>query len=480
MANVDRLIKQLSDTPHVLLLGQRALARNDADNPSMQIPNVDLLTQNLFDECLGPRGSDVQSQLDALARAVPLDEKLTLFRRFPWRCIFTSSIDPIAYRLFHDPTRRPVTSTFDSRSPDPNNLTLFRLFGATGRQRSGELPPSTIAELRNRRTAMAEMLRQIPRVVGPTGRLFVVGWHPGRGDWLRPRDLATCLYELTEEQILLFDLDIRDRQSLETDDDFGLLLAERKACVYDEPLYDLLIDAEAQGCVFVDHSLEAPEIAALAVRKHTPSNLERPSPTELTSIRMSRQEFKRLTETFDIPGGFEPASEPSGTQEEISQLFLEFLARGPLDNLQQCDWFAFPRPIFSSRLVPTVINRLSTPAPQEHTVILTGQSGSGKSSLLGLLAVALRRAGVPVILIANKLVPPNRRHIDEFLQLVDSHSSVASVILWDGLEAVEDYHALSRYIASLGKKALVVGTSYELPFYESTQGFLRLHWCQLI
>ena len=440
MATLDQLITQLSDTPRVLLLGQRALTRNDADNPSMQIPGFDLSARNLLEECLGPRATDIQTKLDALGQAVPLDDKFELFRRFPWRCIFTSSIDPIAYRLFHDSAKRPVVSAFDSRTPDSNNLTMFRLFGATGRTKSSELPPTTPAELRNRRTVTADILRQIPRVVGPTGRLFVVGWHPNKGDWLRPRDLATYLYELTENQILLFDLDESDRNALEQDDDFSQLLADGKACLYEKPLYDLLVDAEAQGHVFVDHALEAPDAVALTIRKHTPNNLERPSPSDITSIRISRQEFKRLTETFDIPGDFQSAPVPAGTQEEVSQLFLEFLARGPLDNLQHCEWFAFPRPIFASQLVPTVIERLDTPAPQEHTVVLTGQSGAGKSSLIGLLAVSLRRAGIPVIIIANKLVPPNRRHIEEFLQIVDDHSSVATAILWDGLETPDEYH----------------------------------------
>ena len=466
MATLDTLIAQLSDSPRVLLLGQRILARNDADNPSMQLSGFDLSTRNLLEECLGPSAQSIQSQFDALGRAVPLDAKFDLFRQFPWRCIFTSSIDPTAYRLFHNATKRPVISAFDSRTPDSSNLTMFRLFGATGRNKSSELPPTTPAELRNRRTAIADMLRQIPRVVGPTGRLFVAGWHPSKGDWLRPRDLATYLYELTDSQILLFDLDDRDRQALEQDDDFAQLLADGKACLYDRPLYDLLVDAEAQGCVFVDQALEAPDTVALSLRKHTPGSLENPSPSDLTSLRISRQEFKRLTETFDIPTDFPSGPLPASTQEEVSQLFLEFLAKGPLDNLQHCEWFGFPWPIFADQFVPTVLSKLDTPAPQEHTVVLSGQSGAGKSSLMGLLAVALRKAGIPVIIIANKLVPPNRRHIDEFLQIVDSHSSVASAILWDGLESPDEYHSLSRYIASLGKKALVIGTTYELPQYE--------------
>jgi len=298
MNDFERLTKQLADSPRVLLLGQRLLGRDDGVNPLLQLPGFELTGQSVFDACIGTKGQEVQANLDALGKALLIDERFDCVRRFPWRCIFTSSFDPIPFRLFNDQAKRPVISTFDSRSPDSNNLTLYRLFGATGRQSSSELPPSTVTELRNRRTLTSAMLTQIPRAVGPTGRLYIVGWHPGRNDWLRPRDLANRLYELTDEQILLFDLDDRDRESIEKDDDFQQLIDDGKARIYEKPFPDYLIEAESRGLSFVDKAFDAPDSIRISVRPHTPKDLEAPDEEELKSIVLSRQEYKRLTETF--------------------------------------------------------------------------------------------------------------------------------------------------------------------------------------
>ena len=463
MNELQRLLDNLDHNPRVLLLGQRLFGCNDSINPVLTMANVDL--QDVYAACLGERANEVHNAIDRNGNLVPFGEELDLFRKFPWRCVFTSAIDPTPYRLFHDAKKRPITTAFEPRKPDSTSLTLFRLFGATGRSTSSEIPPGSRMELANRRTTNASIIGQISDTVGPTGRLYVVGWHPSKDDWLRVRDLTNSLNRLTIDQILIFGLSDEDRRILDKDDDFSMLLKGGKAVVFSSSLHELLRLAELGGKSVVDAALTAPDQVAISVRKHTPkreSFYNKVAKSEVVSIRLSAQEYNRLSETVFIPTNLPEQQEPIGTITDVSSRFLRFLSQAPLDNLIECDQFAFRRPIFENEVVSTVLRLLDTPSPQDHTVVLAGQSGAGKSIMIAQLAVMLRRTGIPVVIIANRLVPPNRRHIEDFLQTVDSHSSVASVILWDGLERPEEYQRLSHWVASLGKKALVVGTSYEL------------------
>ena len=78
------------------------------------------------------------------------------------------------------------------------------------------------------------------------------------------------------------------------------------------------------------------------------------------------------------------------------------------------------------------------------------------------MAVDLREAGLPVVLVGQRTVPPNLSHLDEFVQRVEAVSSTATVVIWDGLNEPAEYQKLSQELASLGRKVLVVGSSYTL------------------
>jgi hypothetical protein len=467
MSKPDTLIPLLADSPRVLILGQSLLGRNDATNPLTK--NIYSGRESFLEECISDDWKVKQDLLDAASNAVPFDDSFELLKQFPWRCIFTSAIDATPFRLFNSQTR-PVQSIFDARKAHLNNLSLYRLFGATGRSVAAELPPISKKELRNRWANLSELLLEIPRSVGPEGRLYIDGWNP-YSDWLRPRDLAASLYQLVDGQILLFGIDESDEACLNNDDDFAAILNEGKAILFRETLSESLAYAASQGTKYVEKSVSIGNEISIPIRSMTPKTEDVSqfddlfaTKQELKSIVVSAQEYSRLTETFDLPTSQFTGGAPVETDFERSQRFLDFLSRHALSDLNNCSRFGFERSVFRSLLLPAIYRSLDTSAPQETTVLLSGQTGSGKSTMMGLLAVHLRRAGIPVIVIANRLLPPNKKHLQAILELIDRESSVATVVLWDGLEKADEYHELSNYFASLGKKALVVGTTYEQPF----------------
>jgi hypothetical protein len=179
MSELKKFIDHIDAAPRILLLGQRFFGVDDNQNPLFGMPEL-IGIDNAYDELIGNNSSILQRKLDELGSTITLNPELDCFRRFPWRCVFSSAIDPTIFRLFNDDKRRPVTSAFAQRELDSASLTLFRLFGATGRKSSEEIPPSSRRELSNRRTANTDLLNllEFTFVAGiqakPTGCAHVI------------------------------------------------------------------------------------------------------------------------------------------------------------------------------------------------------------------------------------------------------------------------------------------------------------------
>ena len=121
MSKLDYLIPILADSPRVLLLGQSSLGRNDSTSPLTK--GIYFGNGSFLEECISDDWKSKQDLLDAASNAVPIEDVFALVQQFPWRCIFTSSIDAIPFRLFNSGTR-PVQSIFDARKAHSNNLVL--------------------------------------------------------------------------------------------------------------------------------------------------------------------------------------------------------------------------------------------------------------------------------------------------------------------------------------------------------------------
>ncbi len=140
--------------------------------------------------------------------------------------------------------------------------------------------------------------------------------------------------------------------------------------------------------------------------------------------------------------------------------FREFLDRSPDLHLDRVRQFAFERPILDKVIRPAVLELLQDPSPQDYALILAGQSGSGKTMMMSLLAVDLREAGVPVVFIRRGVVPPDLSQLDRFGAKLEAVAKIPFVVLYDGLLPDYEYLKVAQFLSGRGRKAVVVGTTY--------------------
>lgn len=465
MNEQDQVKKAFEASPRVLVLGQRFLGKNDRDNPlfrSVQHAAKTELTS--YDWWISSSATpEARSELlDKCARSVSMPDALLALRSCPWRCAFSSAIDATPRQLLEVPEKRPVSLALERQDrPDPRFLTLFMLFGSTQRDTLGELPPLTKLDLLNRRGRVDDMLRSLPVVTTPIGHVFIEGWKPSSGDWLTPGMLAPHLLGLASGQVSVFGIDDDERRTLLEDEYFAALVEQNIVALYTSPLHATVAALAAAGDVtLTDPRLEVPDTVAIEVPTHSPGELSTPSTRDLITVTLSQQEYRRLTETFDLLVPRRPSQRVVGTPSELSREFRRFLARTPESNLNYVRQFACRRPVLDETIVPLVVRCMGSPAPQDSTIVLAGQSGAGKSTLLCQLALDLREAAIPVLMVGRRLVPPNYDHMDTLIQEIEAHSSTVTAVIWNGLEEVTEYQKLSRFFASRGRKALVIGSSY--------------------
>ena len=92
-----------------------------------------------------------------------------------------------------------------------------------------------------------------------------------------------------------------------------------------------------------------------------------------------------------------------------------------------------------------------------------GQTGTGKSVALASLAYRIKiQKKYPVLFIDGKVTDMHREDIEEFCSWCDE---VNVAVFWDASTHGNDiskYFELNNYLASKGKKAVIIGTSYNL------------------
>ena len=372
----------LEASPRVLLLGQSLLSViRPASSLADLIPSgygeddfykwwLATTTIPLEKKCL---------QTNGLGNALLLDKRFDALRDVPWRCVFTSTIDPTTRRILESHGRRPVQSRFERRDPDMLFLTLYRLFGSVERDSSSEMPPPDQLALRQRRPTAQQILLSLTEAVGPRGHLFIEGWNPTRGDWLRPRDLAPSLFELAPGQVLIFGLDDTDQRALLDDDDFATLIKEGIVRLYCSPLIEFIESlARIEGFRLMDPRLEAPETIVIECRNCTPERIILPHRDDLSRVVLTQPELRHLTETFDILIPLQLSKPMEASEADNARTFRDFLQRSPASQLPRVRQFAFRRPMLDDKVLPLILKLLAMPSPKIIRLSYQGKAGLAK------------------------------------------------------------------------------------------------------
>ena len=113
------------------------------------------------------------------------------------------------------------------------------------------------------------------------------------------------------------------------------------------------------------------------------------------------------------------------------------------------------------REVKSQLELVSTKDLQREPIILHGQTGTGKTIALGKLAYRVRKERrYPVLFIERKTRRPQNADIDTFCKWAEDEGAQSCLVIWDGMEEVEQYYNLLQYLVGRGRKVVVVGSHY--------------------
>jgi hypothetical protein len=377
-ADLDFVAEALHLRPRALLLGQEYLSGPTDDFLSVAFRTLDPQVSSAYDWWLRGKG-DIGERASTFVRAeksVLVPDDLRLCLRQPWTTVFTSAIDSLARSLFEIPERRHVIQMTAPGLPRKGaDLPLFRLFGTVDRATVDELPPADADSLRRRRTAARAMLQAVGPAVSVRGRLFVEGWNPALDhDWLRPRDLATALSTLDEDQVLIFGIDDAKQRVLEADEDIAQLLQLRVLRLYSPRLAEFVAAIHAQGVAITDDDWTTrPDDTVpyqLAARAPLLEDQGRP---ELKTILIGTHDWRRLSAGLRILEDPDQTRPLPAVADEQRQLFRSFSATGAEPRLWP--WLphlAFRRPALDAA-VRTCLRLCRLPTPQSYPTLTPGQ-----------------------------------------------------------------------------------------------------------
>lgn len=452
----------LLQKPAVLMIGHRFLGRNTAENPLFSAyanlsQGKGLYPGWLEDPTPLSHRSDI---LLASSGKVVVNDYLLSMMQIKWRGVYTTCIDNVPRRLLEIPDVRvvlPITTPGTGIQPG-KQLPLFCLFGAAGRP---ELPPSGPADMPIRRRTALRILDTLPETLTPSGVLLVEGWSP-TSDWLRPRDFAGVLQGMLPGQVVLFGMGPEDQQVLQDDDDFNLLIEQNtiqmEPLTLQECIAQLMRDGQFENTLLAS-SAEAE--CLYKVLRCLPDADQPAAAPDLVEVPISKLELDRLTSTFQILQPLNSTQPLPPNLEEQYDLFREFL--GNAFNTIPWQWIeqlAFHRPTVQD-FIDKALRVANSPSPQDKTILLYGQAGSGKTVALQILCLTLRKHGFAVMYTPPGLLAPELTQVDTFCQTLEAAGSGAPAFLVvDATTKAEDYLVMSNYFASRGRKVIVVGSAY--------------------
>lgn len=451
-----KIATALSSGRQLLLLGQKALTPSieGSNNAVYELAHLDWRKS---EKELSHRISDFKATSDA--ENIP--EKILKVLNWPWSIIFTSSIDDTLPSLFTSSHLRLVNTVTDAGfiyRDLPSSLQIVRLFGTISQIAPIEAPPLNPRQLRARRTSATKQLSSIPSIASANGTLFIDGWEPP-ADWLRPRELAPSLATLAINQVFILGATAAHLEILQDDDDWRELLEENVVTLLHESLpecFDILTQNDAIP-LRRDYLTSTTKLSYPVLKERTPSFKE---PPVLEEIFFDRIDWLNLMEDFIELRELHQEDKLETGDEESYQKFREFISNGPSkDNIKHIQSVAYERPLVQN-ICDKCLQIAETDTPQDHTLLISGSSGCGKTVALGLVASHLRSMGYGVLYGMANFSPINRHKIEEFYSVIAEKSDAPIFLIYDGAQSPEDYYSLALHFSSRSQKCVVIGACY--------------------
>ncbi len=359
--------------------------------------------------------------------------------------IFTSSIDPVLRKLFETDGRQPETVLVGDPPPPISRSKLkpklYYLFGMTGAGIFG--PPLSKLTLNSRRSNHSiPMLNSLLETATPLGIVVVDGLHSDT-DWLKPVEILGTLGNAPTGSVLWFG---DDPGFFSDDAEIFSELIEKKIILRDPRPFGLVhSEISASGAIPKIHSWSEPGIVSFYDGRSLITN-----PT----MRLSTEAAAAIlddTWTDHLP----PLDGPQRNEEfaifhsipSSNRLLFHGVRRG----------YAIERD-FEKELSLSTLRAIRNHANEKGAIVLSGQSGIGKSVALYRLAGQVREARSAAVLYAKDRIP-SPVELVSFLSEVDKLGQVTLLIV-DALEQPRRYDALLESFRSRGHRIVIIGSSY--------------------
>lgn len=402
----------------------------------------------VFELAIDDKNSAVSWAADKESK-LPWPEKLDTVSSLPWAAVYTSSIDTALSRSFRrdwrvvTPILNAELSPSDPRSQ--TNLHVTYLYGRIDRPVGSDQPPFSKAEYAIRQGLASVLLSRLPEIVSAMGLVVIDGYSP-EDDWLEFAQLYAVLAMLGKNQVHWYGFDHEWGSS----DLVQNLISKQVLVTHTVQFCDVVEDAFASG--YLKRELRPRELAtgrALTLGDRL--------------VEIPRSLWARISAIGQVVGDQPFENVQMISVDELYRQFKEFLG----DPLIRPPWTAYSRNLPFKRDylkgLEVVVDRAKTRRRISNAVILHGQSGSGRSTSLAQLAFDLRKMNRwPVLFIPPGLFYPNEMDVDEFCQWCEENNAPVTVIVWDGDKEPSSYHGLASSLASRGRRAIVIGSSYRI------------------
>ena len=366
---------------------------------------------------------------------------------FNWSGVYTSAIDTIWLKSF-DSEWRELEPLFDEKyNPiDPRNRSRLHctfLFGRVDQAEETTRPPLTDIESLTREQVAVSLARRLPELITPLGVLVIEGY-AGDTDWFNPKQLLPIIQHLNPRQVHIFSV----TPQLLQDRLISHLVSSEKLVLHDENLAEYLLKAENAGFIKLGRRVEEEHGQRIQLDDEI--------------LTVPSQIWRQVSRSAMILDENVLITPPSLSEENRYQEFRNFLAQSG----GRPQWFGYKRGFafsrgFEEELHKEVNTRLKSRRQPKDVIILYGQTGTGKTVALGALAYQIRKERkYPVLFIERKSQKPVNSDIDAFCQWAENQGAPSTLVIWDGMVEIEQYHDLLRSLAGRGRKVVLVGSCY--------------------
>ena len=450
--------QKLNKGPSVLFLGQRHLSIETEADPLLTQITAKFgggdSTKN-YDQILGGSahqdGDSALAWMSERARLLSAPAWLERVSDFAWNGVFSSAIDTIWMSVFRNQWREVAPIFADDYFPrhprSRRELTCTFLFGSINQVERGNQPPLQRLDYLRRQQIARNLAQRIPDMVTPLG-ILVIDAYDCDLDWFNISDVYPIVRSLSAGQVHFFGFD----EASAGDHPILADLVESGIVTLHECTLDWALDqGSARGLIALGEQSEwhgGARVITIGER----------------SISMPRDLWNRVSKSATILDEDILMEPPALSSEARYWEFRRFLYESGSRPL----WSGLARGLafrrdFEDVLVRRVRARLQRGSFDDAPIVVHGQTGTGKTVALGSLAfgVALDRA-FPTLFIERGVRQPTYPDVDQCCQWFEDHDAGAVLVVWDGMRPDNDYGDLQAYLASRGRKAVVVGSCYKL------------------